>query len=407
MLVLSLTTACETQKLNFVGSYIDAESVQNDSLQTIHNAHFQADNLAFQAVNWDFIPQTSGKDSLDENVTFDKLERREDVMKMRNYKMDSLQNQSDLNAVFTQKKVQNEEDFKPLNQNEIEKNEVNQNRRIANEVSNDVVEKNRNIQNAKSQKQFDNEKNRQKSLSDTSENNRRLKSNPSERNQSVSVVPIVVQKKEKESKNQKTIEAKNDTINLLKKRLATQSQLNSTTKTDTVFVQKSITIVPLVIENTKNDSLHNASLLAKNDSIGQLKKQLKAQKALKTPTIVDTVFVENRVEVETKQSIEPELITAKYALGKTIPENDVFGPLIRILKNKNVHKVELSGFTDSSGNVEINKHLTNKRLSYIHSKIQAFVPIDKIYLQNFGQTFASKDIKNEERKVEIKIYYKP
>ncbi|MFY8187312.1 MAG: hypothetical protein ACOVLC_05075 [Flavobacterium sp.] len=198
MLVLSLTTACETQKLNFVGSYIDAESVQNDSLQTIHYALFQADSLAFHVVNRDFIPQPSGKDSSDENVTFGKLERREDVMKMRNYKMDSLQNQSDLNPVSEQKKVQNEEYFKPLHQNEIEKNEVNQNRRIANEIPNDAVEKNRNIQNAKSQKQFENEKNRQKSLSDTNENNRRLKSNPSERNQAVSVVPIVVQKKEKE-----------------------------------------------------------------------------------------------------------------------------------------------------------------------------------------------------------------
>ncbi|MFY8187311.1 MAG: hypothetical protein ACOVLC_05070 [Flavobacterium sp.] len=162
-----------------------------------------------------------------------------------------------------------------------------------------------------------------------------------------------------------------------------------------------------MIENTTNDSLHIATLEAKNDSIGQLKKQLKVQKALKTKTIVDTMFVEKRVEAETKQPIEPELITAKYALGKTVPTNDVFAQLIRILENKNVLKIELSGFTDSSGNVEINKHLTNKRLSYIHSKIQAFVPIDKIYMQNFGQAFASKDIKNEERKVDIKIYYKP
>ena len=77
-----------------------------------------------------------------------------------------------------------------------------------------------------------------------------------------------------------------------------------------------------------------------------------------------------------------------------------------LCSNKNVLKITLSGFTDSSGNEKINKAITNKRLTYLSENIIPWISEEKIYYQNFGDVFASDTVVNDERRIEIRIHTK-
>jgi outer membrane protein OmpA-like peptidoglycan-associated protein len=214
------------------------------------------------------------------------------------------------------------------------------------------------------------------------------------------VVPIIVPSEKDDSKAQTLIAAQNDTINRLK------NQLKSQNPTDSLKIQKSLTTVPFIVQNRSIDSVANQNPMVRNDSIQGLKKNLVAAPKVIQFTTVDTVFVEKKVTEIQLKTIEPLTFITFYDLGKTEPNNNVLDEIIPILKAENVIKVELSGFTDSTGNAAFNKQLTDKRLNFVQSTIKQFVPIKNIFVQNFGQTFASQKSLNDDRKVEIRIYLK-
>lgn len=118
----------------------------------------------------------------------------------------------------------------------------------------------------------------------------------------------------------------------------------------------------------------------------------------------DTMYVEKPTPAVITEPNLPMVLTAYYQIGQTQPNNEVVSMLEEVLKNNKILKVEISGYTDSTGNAAVNKRITNTRINYIYNKITPLVPMDKIYIQNFGQNFASIMRVDEERRVEIRLY---
>lgn len=118
----------------------------------------------------------------------------------------------------------------------------------------------------------------------------------------------------------------------------------------------------------------------------------------------DTMYVEKPTPAVFTEPNLPMVLTAYYQIGQTQPNNEVVSMLEEVLKNNKILKVEISGYTDSTGNATVNRRITNTRINYIYNKITPLVPMDKIYIQNFGQNFASIMRVDEERRVEIRLY---
>lgn len=172
---------------------------------------------------------------------------------------------------------------------------------------------------------------------------------------------------------------------------------------DTVFVEKEAPMSDtLVIENKMDKFTYDATLNSQKDTINQLKNQLRQKELQQQKT--DTIFKTKEVPVFKTQEIDTLRLTAFYEMGKTKPSSNVLEELKDETQVKSVIKVMLSGHTDASGNQRINKALTDRRLDYIKDFISTFIPIDKIYVQNFGNKFASEEVIATERRVEITLY---
>lgn len=114
----------------------------------------------------------------------------------------------------------------------------------------------------------------------------------------------------------------------------------------------------------------------------------------------DEEFYLNK-EVENK-----DVFIAYYKLGRIQPADEKAFLLFlnERIGNDNIRKITLSGFTDSSGNANLNKRVTNKRLNYLLSKIIPMITQEQVESYNFGDKFASEMVVQEERRVEIKVY---
>lgn len=174
---------------------------------------------------------------------------------------------------------------------------------------------------------------------------------------------------------------------------------------DTVYIEKEVPVKETIVLENKSDKAVYEKLNSQNDTIKQLKEQLTQKALLQQKT--DTIYKINEVPVYKTKEIDSLSITAFYDIGKTAPSNDVMKELKDVLESKPVGKVMLSGYTDASGNQSINKALTDRRLEYIKELMAKIVPIHKIYVQNFGDRFASSEIIPTERRVEITVYIKP
>jgi len=377
--IIALLSACQTQKSQFIGLYVDDEEENSNIISDNIQRMITSDSLAVEAVNWDFLNE---KDTL----PLDDFYKKYDV-----FSNDTL--------------VKLERNRMYVSNNDLDKNRLKPIDTVL--ISNIENQKDVENQNATSQKiqyqlddfydQNERLKKQNKQRAKESSNNLKQERKVERRN---TVVPIIVPSEKDDTKNQTLIAAQNDTINRLK------NQLEAQTPTDSLEIQKSLTTVPLLVQSKTIDSVANQNPMVRNDSIQGLKKNLVAAPKVIQFTTVDTVFVEKKVTEIQLKTIEPLTFITFYDLGKTEPNNNVLDEIIPILKAENVIKVELSGFTDSTGNAAFNKQLTDKRLNFVQSTIKQFVPIKNIFVQNFGQTFASQKSLNDDRKVEIRIYLK-
>jgi len=186
---------------------------------------------------------------------------------------------------------------------------------------------------------------------------------------------------------QQELNAQNDTIEKLKTQLNIQQLTDY--KVDTIYITKEVAVPDPTPDTIPEFFALQKELATINDTLQQLKGQLKKQQLI----------------IQKRDTIT---FTAYFDSGKTRPKNEteLLKQIKTAVQNKQVEKVTLSGHTDSKGSAEINKKLTQQRLEYIHSKIKTIIPIESIFLQNFADTFASKTMVPEERRVEIQIFIK-
>lgn len=161
----------------------------------------------------------------------------------------------------------------------------------------------------------------------------------------------------------------------------------------------------------KRDSLHVATqkatdLQALHDSIQLLKTLVLSLEEQIQPGKV-TKALANKIERNAPSRAESDttLIIAFYERGEIKPlgEESVLKKVKELCGNKNVTKITISGYTDSSGSEIINKEITNRRLNYLSEMIIPSIEKEKIFLQNFGDSFASDKMVSDERRVEIRI----
>lgn len=241
-----------------------------------------------------------------------------------------------------------------------------------------------------------------------------------------------VQAKEANKKMQQQLGAKDVTIQALERQM--QFQATPATKTEVIYVDRSVPVlvyknktqentspvkqestkavsetvdedaplavlIPLLSKNETNQVMEK-ELQIKNDSIQELNKRLLAKQVMKTDTVYKYKSSIEKVGI----ALDTVIVTAYYKIGQFQPNAGLLDSLNAVLKEKTIVKVEISGFTDSSGNAAINKRLTESRINYIYTRLKPFVSLNKVFVQNFGQTFASEESVAEERRVVVKVY---
>lgn len=116
--------------------------------------------------------------------------------------------------------------------------------------------------------------------------------------------------------------------------------------------------------------------------------------------------VQNKNDVPSLAIKDTILLVAYYEQGKIKPleEELILKQIEELCSNTDVTKIELSGYTDSSGNELVNKEITNTRLNYLLENIIPWIGKEKVFFQNFGDAYASDRVVTEERKIEIRIH---
>lgn len=220
-----------------------------------------------------------------------------------------------------------------------------------------------------------------------------------ERVERVQPIVTVLKNTDDDKENQRLLKIKNDSIAYLKAKLSQEK--NYKVNVDTTNTVEKDRVKPLMKKDT---ILENPNLLNLQDSISDFKKRMKIED--KSYPLRDTIYIEKIPNVNVKIEKLPVTFTAFYKSGRNLPTNNAVQDAINVIKEIDIEKIELKGYTDSSGNSIINQRLTSQRIQYIFDQIKLLINIDKIFIQNFGETFASKNVVQEERKVEIVIYEK-
>jgi outer membrane protein OmpA-like peptidoglycan-associated protein len=209
-------------------------------------------------------------------------------------------------------------------------------------------------------------------------------------------VPIVVQSNS-EDKNEKVSVTKNDTIQMLESTLkAVQEQAKLDSITQAVSL---LNLQKKQLMDTQSDL--SETLKIKNDSIRLLKRVL-AQQNLSSTTKDTIIVVQTNDLKSTNEKVYD--FTAYYQIGQTLPYNAFLNELIEVLQEYTISKIVLSGYTDVTGTPKINQRLTQLRIDHLFKRISPIVSVDKIFIQNFGSTFASDKPIEQERKVEIQVF---
>ncbi len=223
----------------------------------------------------------------------------------------------------------------------------------------------------------------------------------------ISRAPAQVQPLSSRQTDQLTLQlfqAQNDTIQFLRSQLRNlQPQPH---KRDSAYLGEAKEKQP---ENRHVTTQKATDLQALHDSIQLLKTLVISLEQQTLPGKV-TPALANQVDRDapSKAKSDTTLIVAFYERGEIKPlgEESVLKQIKELCSNKDVTKITLSGYTDSSGSEIINKEITNRRLNYLSELIIPCIAKEKIFFQNFGDIFASDTMVSNERRIEIRILTK-
>lgn len=213
-------------------------------------------------------------------------------------------------------------------------------------------------------------------------------------------VPISSQQSKEEEFRR--IQAQQDTIHLLKQQLRQLQPQQS--QQDTVIIEKN-TQQPRQTSNLSGDQ--QASELSSNlqDTLQVLKSRLLSLEE-QSLRIQDAPSTEQQTErvVAVTEKVDTTLIVAYYGRNQIKPlEQESILNQVKELSKKQVLRTTLSGFTDSTGDEAINEQITTSRINFLSEMIYPWIPKEKVFFQNFGQTFASERMVSYERRIEIEI----
>lgn len=206
--------------------------------------------------------------------------------------------------------------------------------------------------------------------------------------------------------NQRFQQAQKDSIRILQSRLQI-FQLQEP-EIDTVYMEKEFKEMQasknllIIQKDADNQSLKDSLALSKSRLLN-LEKDIKAG--------MDTIALLRMNERKILKTLpsDTSLLVAFYGLGSIKPlyEDSLINTLKQSIKDNNISKITISGYTDSSGSEKINKEITNKRINYMMEILSQWIAVENIYVQNFGKTFSSddKDFK-QQRRLELKIFTK-
>ncbi|MGM0613377.1 MAG: OmpA family protein [Bacteroidota bacterium] len=171
----------------------------------------------------------------------------------------------------------------------------------------------------------------------------------------------------------------------------------------------------LTLEQLKNQELVRADTIKiylPDTGQIQIRKQYEQQLEEKTERIKSLQKQLKEKSFSTREDVKAktDTISFKAYFEANALEPDNFAKLkdrLQKIKPEKAEMILLSGHTDSSGDADRNHELTSKRMHFIKNYIvnKGFDP-RKIYKQNFGEKFASKEKIESERRVEVRIYLK-
>ena len=194
------------------------------------------------------------------------------------------------------------------------------------------------------------------------------------------------------------IKIKSDSIALLKMKSDSLNYLLKKKDVDTNYLQDD----SLKMKLKQNEDINKETfkiIQLKSDSILSLRKsinELKRWNLENTDKLSDKIFIQT----------DTLLLIAYYSSGSLVPirMNEIMDQLKEYLKSKNVVSVLLAGYTDISGSASINKRFTSKRLDLIRKKmISIGYSTKSIFVQNWGNTYASATVNELDRKVEVYV----
>jgi hypothetical protein len=199
------------------------------------------------------------------------------------------------------------------------------------------------------------------------------------------------------------LQAKNDTILFLQSRL--QNLQLQPQKRDIVFSEKEAKETQPVEEFVAKKKA--TDLQVSQDTMRMLKTRvLSLEEQILRSKDTPALAGKEQKDVPNTALTDTTLLIAYYELGEIQPlkEESLLKQIKELCRKKTVANITLSGYTDRSGNEIINKEITTRRLNYLSGMIIPSVTKEKIFFQNFGDTFASEMVVNEERRIEIRIY---
>lgn len=156
------------------------------------------------------------------------------------------------------------------------------------------------------------------------------------------------------------------------------------------------------------------NLRAQTDSLNNVLERMEQMNNQRPPQPVatakpDTVYAEvikevvREAPVTQTKSIE---LVAYYNRGAMVARNQakIIEAILSATKENAVDRIKLSSHTDRSGNADVNLEFSRRRLEIFHKALtDKGIDDTLIFSQHFGSRFASQEVVEEERRIEVTI----
>lgn len=145
------------------------------------------------------------------------------------------------------------------------------------------------------------------------------------------------------------------------------------------------------------------------DSLEYLINELKAFRAAapETKVVRDTVYITETKEVNAVKAVSDSAhFVGFYQRGSMAPSNQgiLLNEIKKLKESRQIVTIKLSGYTDRSGSASVNMTISQRRVDLLKKDlVELGIPPQQIYTQAFGSTYASEEVVDSERRVEVTV----